>query len=81
MVDSLSSREREVVRLTASGKSSKEIARSLGLSVKTIEKHRQSINRKTSCHNAAQLTLFAIREGIISPWQPLVCSGCGEIHD
>jgi DNA-binding NarL/FixJ family response regulator len=62
----LSSREREVLQLLAEGKSTKEIAFSLDLSVKTIEAHRQRIMDKLDIHSIAQLTKYAIREGLTS---------------
>lgn len=62
----LTSREREVVQLIAEGKSTKEIAYSLNVSVKTIESHRQQLMKKLNIYNVAELTKYAIREGIIS---------------
>jgi DNA-binding NarL/FixJ family response regulator len=62
----LSSREREVLQLIAEGKSSKEIAFSFNLSVKTIEAHRQRIMKKLKIRNIASLTKYAIREGLTS---------------
>jgi len=62
----LSSREREVLQLIAEGKSTKEIAFSFNLSVKTIEAHRQRIMEKLNIHNIADLTKYAIREGLTS---------------
>jgi DNA-binding CsgD family transcriptional regulator len=62
----LTSREREVLQLLAEGKSSKEIAFSFNLSVKTIEAHRQRIMQKLKIRNIASLTKYAIREGLTS---------------
>ena len=62
----LSSREREVLQLLAEGKQTKEIAADLFLSVKTIETHRQNIMEKLNLHSIAELTKFAIREGLTS---------------
>jgi len=62
----LSEREREVLQLLAEGKSSKEIAAALGLSVKTVETHRTRIMRKLSLHTIAELTKYAVREGLTS---------------
>ncbi len=62
----LSPREREVLQLMAEGKSTKEIAGSLNLSVKTIESHRQQIMEKLEIHSVAELTKYAIREGLTS---------------
>ena len=64
MESPLSSREREVLQLLAEGKNSKEIASELHLSVKTIETHRQHIADKLDIHNLADLTKYAIREGL-----------------
>lgn len=62
----LSDREREVLQLLAEGKPTKQIASDLGVSVKTIETHRQHIMNKLDKHNMAELTKFAIREGLTS---------------
>jgi DNA-binding NarL/FixJ family response regulator len=63
---SLSSREREVLQLIAEGKNTKEIAFTLDVSPKTIETHRRQIMQKLHLNNVAELTRYAIREGIIS---------------
>jgi DNA-binding NarL/FixJ family response regulator len=60
----LTSREREVLQLLAEGKATKEIAAQLHLSVKTIETHRQQMMEKLSLHSIAELTKYAIREGL-----------------
>jgi len=62
----VSSREREVLQLVAEGKSTKEIAASLYVSIKTVETHRRQIMSRLKLPNIAQLTKFAIREGITS---------------
>ncbi len=62
----LTAREREVLQLMAEGKTTKEIAYSLGLSVKTVEAHRQKIMEKSNIHSIAELTKYAIREGLTS---------------
>lgn len=61
----LSAREREVLRFLADGLSSKEIALRLGLSVRTVENHRASIMRRTGLRSIAQLTLHAVRLGLV----------------
>ncbi len=61
---SITGREREVLTRIALGESNKTIARSLALSVKTIEKHRSNLMRKLDLHNAAAITLFAVRNGL-----------------
>jgi DNA-binding NarL/FixJ family response regulator len=63
----LTEREREVVRFLALGQHNKQIAASLGLSDKTVETHRQHIMEKLGLHSIADLTRFAIREGLVSP--------------
>ena len=62
--ESLSPREREVLHYLADGKSAKEIARALNLSNKTVESHRRHIMDKLSIYSVAELTRYAIREGI-----------------
>ncbi|MBB6429010.1 response regulator [Algisphaera agarilytica] len=61
---SLTPREREVLQLMAEGRSTKEIASDLFVSVKTIETHRQHIMQKLGTNSIADLTKFAIREGL-----------------
>jgi DNA-binding NarL/FixJ family response regulator len=58
-------REKQVLTRIALGHPNKVIARDLGLSVKTVEKHRSNLMRKLTLHNAAALTLFALRHGFI----------------
>ena len=62
----LTSRQREIVQLLAEGKSSKEVATVLGLSVKTAETHRANIMRKLDCHSVTELVRYAIRNHIIA---------------
>jgi len=62
----LTSREREVLQLIAEGHSAREIAQRLHLSVKTIETHRRQLMEKLEIHSVADLTKFAIREGLTS---------------
>lgn len=62
----LSPREREIMQLVAEGKSTKEIARLLGLSAKTVDGHRRQIMVKMQFDSVADLTRYAIREGIAS---------------
>jgi len=61
----LTPREREVIQLVAEGKSTKEIATALSLSVKTAETHRTNLMRKLDLHSIADLTLYAVRNGIV----------------
>ena len=60
----LTPREREALQLLAEGKSTKEIAAVLGVSDKTIETYRQQVMKKLNLHSVAQLTKYAIREGM-----------------
>jgi DNA-binding NarL/FixJ family response regulator len=60
----LTAREREVLQLLAEGKSIKEISKSLYVSVKTIETHKQNIMEKLNIHNIAGLTKYAVVEGL-----------------
>jgi DNA-binding NarL/FixJ family response regulator len=62
----LTAREREVLQLLAEGRSSKEIASRLHVSEKTVHTHRQNIMEKLDIHSIAELTKYAIREGITS---------------
>ena len=62
----LTPREREVFQLLAEGKTTKQIAASLKVSVKTIETYRQHIMYKLNLHNIVELAKYAIREGITS---------------
>lgn len=61
----LTPREREVIQLVAEGKTTKEIATALSLSVKTAETHRTNLMRKLDLHSVADLTLYAVRNGIV----------------
>jgi DNA-binding NarL/FixJ family response regulator len=61
----LTSREREIVQLLAEGKSSKEVAVSLGISVKTAETHRANIMRKLELHSVSELVRYAVKNQII----------------
>jgi len=61
----LTDRQREIVQLLAEGKSSKEVASALGLSVKTAETHRANIMRRLDCHSVTALVRYAIRNHLI----------------
>ncbi len=65
--DPLSGREREVLQLVAEGKTTKEIARLLGVSVKTAESHRTRIMEKLDIHETAGLVRYAVRQGLVQP--------------
>ena len=62
----LSPREREVLQLIAEGRSNKDIAQSLGVSVYTVETHRGNILQKLNLHSVPELILYAVRKGVIS---------------
>ena len=64
-LDALTPRERDVLKLVAAGKSSKNIAEFLSLSVKTVGKHRSNLMAKLDLHNAAGLTAYAIERGLL----------------
>jgi DNA-binding NarL/FixJ family response regulator len=61
----LTPRQREIVQLLAEGKSSKEVAVALGLSVKTAETHRANIMKRLDCHSVSELVRYAVRNSII----------------
>jgi len=61
----LTSRELEVLQLIAEGQPNKQVAGELGISIKTVEKHRQSVMQKLNIHDVAGLTRYAIGAGII----------------
>ena len=63
-VSDLSVREREVLQSIAEGKSASDIAKELSLSVKTIESHRRNIMKKLDLYSVAELTKYAIKEGL-----------------
>jgi DNA-binding NarL/FixJ family response regulator len=63
--DSLSRREREVLKLIAEGEKNKDIAERLCISIKTVEKHRSNLMKKLDLHNIAELTSFAIEKGLL----------------
>jgi two-component system response regulator NreC len=64
-IDLLTSREREVLQMIAEGKTNKEIANTLNLSVYTVEAHRGRIMEKLNLHSTGELVRFAIRNGLI----------------
>ena len=63
----LTSRERQVVQLVAEGKSTKQVAALLGITLKTAEFHRARAMKKLDVHDVAGLVRYAIREGLIAP--------------
>jgi DNA-binding NarL/FixJ family response regulator len=62
----LTSREREILHLLAEGKSNKDIATLLDLSLYTVETHRRNLQDKLNLHSLAELILYAVRKGVIS---------------
>jgi DNA-binding NarL/FixJ family response regulator len=63
----LTDREREVLQLIAEGMSSKEIAATLGVSLKTVDSHRSNLMEKLDIHKVSGLVRFAIRAGLVQP--------------
>ena len=61
----LTPREREVIQLVAEGKTTKEVATALSLSVKTAETHRANIMKRLDCHSVSELVRYAVRNNII----------------
>jgi len=65
--EKLTPREREVLQLIAEGHSSREISEILHISIKTVGVHRTNLMTKLDLHNAAELTQYAVRKGVIAP--------------
>jgi two-component system response regulator NreC len=65
-IDSLTQREREVLKLIAEGYKNKEVADLLCISLKTVEKHRANLMRKLDLHNTSSLTLYAVERGLVN---------------
>ena len=63
----LTAREREIIQLIAEGKATKEVARTLGISAKTVETHRTNLMRKLDLHSIADIVRYAIRNQIVQP--------------
>ncbi|MFV1878221.1 response regulator [Nioella sp.] len=63
----LTARERQTLNLIVAGQSNKEIAETLGISAKTVDRHRTSLMQKLDLHSVAQLIAYALREGLIDP--------------
>jgi DNA-binding NarL/FixJ family response regulator len=61
----LTPREREIIQLIAEGRTSKEVAEKLALSLKTVEAHRANLMNKLNVHSASQLVLYAVRNKIV----------------
>jgi len=67
---SLTAREREIVQLVAEGKSAKEVASHLEISVKTAETHRSNIMRKLNLHSVAEVVLYAVKNHMVQVASP-----------
>lgn len=65
--DPLSGRERQVLQLVCEGKSTKDVAEQLGISVKTADSHRARLMKKLGIHETAGLVRYAVRHGLIQP--------------
>ncbi len=65
-LESLSSRQREILQLIAEGRSTKQIAARLGVSIKTVETHRAQLMQRLDIHGLAGLVRFAVRHGVVS---------------
>jgi DNA-binding NarL/FixJ family response regulator len=69
-IDSLTPRQREILQMIAEGKSTKEIAFVLDVSVKTVETHRTTLMERTGIHDVAGLVVYAIQHGVITVDRP-----------
>jgi two-component system response regulator NreC len=67
MLNGLTPREREVLTHLAEGKTNTEMGEDLGISPKTVARHRENIMQKLNLHSRAELVRYAIRKGIIKP--------------
>ena len=76
--ETLTSRESEVLQLIAEGKSNKQIAAELFISIKTVEKHRQQVMDKLNIHDIAGLTRYAISIGVIESKASVIPFGASE---
>jgi DNA-binding NarL/FixJ family response regulator len=65
LLDILTLREKEILKLIGEGYKNKEISRDLAISIKTVEKHRSNIMQKLDLHNASSLTAYAIEKGLV----------------
>lgn len=66
-LEPLTDRERQVLNLVVAGRNNREIAEVLGISVKTVDRHRTNMMAKTGVHSATELVAYALREGLIDP--------------
>jgi DNA-binding NarL/FixJ family response regulator len=70
MLDALTPRQREILQMIAEGKSTKEIAYQLDVSVKTVETHRAALMERLGIHDVAGLVIYAVRNGLVSLERP-----------
>jgi DNA-binding NarL/FixJ family response regulator len=75
-LERLTPRQREVLQLLAEGKTSKQIAKRLGISVRTAEEHRAELMKNLEIHDLAGLVRYAIRVGLISPDEDMSLDSC-----
>jgi DNA-binding NarL/FixJ family response regulator len=75
----LTSRESEVLQLIAEGLPNKQIAAELGISIKTVEKHRQQVMNKLQIHDVAGLTRYAISKGVVNRDMAMKLSGSSAV--
>ena len=66
-LDGLTPRQREILQLVAEGRSTKDVAALLDLSIKTVETHRSQIMARLDIHDVAGLVRYAIRTGLVNP--------------
>ncbi|VWX60711.1 LuxR C-terminal-related transcriptional regulator [Sphingorhabdus sp. 109] len=64
-LEPLTSRERQILNLVVSGQTNHEIGKTLGISIKTVDRHRTSVMRKANARSAAELIAYALREGLV----------------
>jgi DNA-binding NarL/FixJ family response regulator len=74
-ISALTPRELQVLTHIGRGLHSKEIARALRVRVKTVDRHRTNLMAKLDIHDRVQLTLYAIREGLVVPWDRTCWTG------
>ena len=65
VADAITDRERQIIALIADGSKNKEIAKTLSISPKTVEKHRANLMKKLSCHSTSQLAIYALENGLL----------------